>query len=56
MGNFVRVDTVKIAEAAEGTNDDMVMSLAITNSSEVRHLATVFVDLSEFQNAESMVK
>lgn len=49
MGSFVRVETVKIAEAAEGTNDDMVMSAAIVNSSEVRHLASTFVDLSEFQ-------
>ena len=49
MSSFVRVDTVKIAEAAEGANDDTIMSLAIANSSEVRHLASVFVDLSEFQ-------
>lgn len=49
MGSFVRVETVKIAEAAEGTNDDMVMSIAIVNSSEVRHRASIFVDLSEFQ-------
>lgn len=49
MGSFVRVDTSKIAEAAEGANDDMVMSAAIVNSSEVRHLASIFVDLSEFQ-------
>lgn len=34
--NFVRVDTSKLAEAAQGAWDDMVISLAIATSSEVR--------------------
>ncbi len=43
-----RVDGTRIAEAASGSNDDMVFSLAIVNSSEVRALAGHFVDMSEF--------
>jgi hypothetical protein len=37
LESFVRVDTAKIAEAAKGSWDDMVMSLAIACSSEVRN-------------------
>lgn len=36
LDTFVRVDTAKIAAAARGAWDDMVMSLAIACSSEVR--------------------
>jgi hypothetical protein len=36
LESFVRVDTSKVAEAARGAWDDMVMSLAIACSSEVR--------------------
>ena len=39
-----------IAEAAGGSNDDMVFSLAIVNSSEVRALASNFGDWSDFRN------
>jgi hypothetical protein len=45
-----RVDGQRIAQAAEGANDDMVFSLAIVNSSEVRALASYFVDMSDFTN------
>lgn len=45
-----RVDGQRIAQAADGSNDDMVFSLAIVNSSEVRALASYFVDMSEFSN------
>lgn len=49
MGSFIRVETVKLAEAAEGANDDMIISAAIVNSSEVRLHAATFIDLSEYQ-------
>lgn len=49
LGSFIRVDTSKLAEAAEGANDDMVISAGIVNSSEVRLIAATFVDLSEYQ-------
>lgn len=45
MAAFVRVDTSKLAEASEGANDDMVMSLAIACSAETRQLAHLYVDL-----------
>lgn len=45
-----RVDGQRIAQAAEGANDDMVFSLAIVNSSEVRALASYFIDMSEYSN------
>lgn len=47
-----RVDGQRIAEASQGANDDMVFSLAIVNSSEVRSLSSYFVDMSEFLNFE----
>lgn len=49
LGSFIRLDTAKLAEAAEGANDDLVISAGIANSSEVRVLAANFVDLREFQ-------
>lgn len=52
LGSFIRVDTVKLAEAAEGANDDLVISAAIANTSEVRAYAAVFIDMSEFQTPE----
>lgn len=55
LASFVRVDTVKLAEAAEGANDDMVISAGIVNSSEVRMIASMYVDMSDFQSTESMV-
>jgi hypothetical protein len=36
ISSFVRVDGSRRAEAATGANDDMVMSLAIAGSAEVR--------------------
>jgi hypothetical protein len=44
LASFVRVDTSKIAEGATGCRDDMVMSLCIASSQEVRQLGHVFVD------------
>lgn len=49
LASFIRLDTPKLAEAAEGANDDMVISAAIVNSSEVRITGGNFVDLKEFQ-------
>lgn len=46
--SFVRVDTSKIAEAAQGAWDDMVMSLAIATSSEVRSQG---ISLGEFEHS-----
>lgn len=39
-----RIDGKRIAEAAQGANDDMVFSLAIVNSSEVRALGSYYWD------------
>lgn len=44
---FVRVDGTKIAQAAEGAWDDMVMSLAIATSSEVRAQGNVYKQFDE---------
>lgn len=53
MASFIRVDSPqRLAEAAEGANDDMVISAGITNASEVRMNAGVFVDLSEYMGDE----
>jgi hypothetical protein len=44
---FVRVDGSKIATAAQGAWDDMVMSLAIATSSEVRAQGNVYRDFDD---------
>lgn len=50
MASFIRVESPqRLAEAAEGANDDMVISAGIANASEVRINASVFVDLKEYQ-------
>lgn len=48
--NLKRVDGQRIAQAAEGANDDMVFSFGIVNSSEVRALASYYVDMSDYTN------
>lgn len=45
LESFVRVDTTKIAQAAQGAWDDMVMALCIGCSSEVRNQA---IETAEF--------
>lgn len=45
--SFVRVESSKIAEAAEGAWDDMVMSLAIATSSEVRSQGSIYVSFDD---------
>lgn len=52
---FVRVDSSKIAEAAEGAWDDMVMSLAIATSSEVRAQGATFTVYDENDTASPMI-
>ncbi len=42
-----RVDGQRIAEASQGSNDDMVFSLAIVNSSEVRALGSYYYEYGE---------
>ena len=55
MASFIRVDSPqRLAEAAEGANDDMVISAGIANSSQVRLIGGVFVDLSEFQGDDTL--
>lgn len=53
MASFIRVESTinstRLAEAAEGTNDDMVISAGIANASDVRINAGVFIDLKEYQ-------
>ena len=50
LASFIRVDSPqRLAEAAEGANDDMVISAGIANASEVRLNGGVFVDLKEYQ-------
>lgn len=44
--SFIRVDSSKLAEAATGANDDMVMALCIALSSEVRAQA---YNMSDFE-------
>jgi hypothetical protein len=53
LGSFIRVDSPqKLAEAAEGANDDMVISAGISNASEVRMGGSVFVDMSDYMGEE----
>lgn len=49
LASFIRVDSPqKLAEAAQGANDDMVISAGIANASEVRLNGGTYVDLSEY--------
>lgn len=53
LSSFIRVDSPqKLAEAAEGANDDMVISAGIANASEVRINGAVYVDLSDYMGDE----
>jgi hypothetical protein len=53
LASFIRVDSPqKLAEAAEGANDDMVISAGIANASEVRLNGGSYVDLSEYMTDE----
>lgn len=56
LASFIRVDSPqRLAEAAEGANDDMVISAGIANSSEVRLSAGVYVDLSEYMTDDGTI-
>lgn len=44
LESFIRIDTSKLAEAAQGAWDDAVMSLAIAANSEVRNRAVASVE------------
>ncbi len=53
LGSFIRVDSPqRLAEAAEGANDDMVISAGIANASEVRMAGSEYVDLSEYMDGD----
>lgn len=53
LGSFIRVDSPqKLAEAAEGANDDMVISAGIANAMEVRMSGSTFIDLSDYMDGD----
>jgi hypothetical protein len=56
LASFIRVDSPqKLAEAAQGANDDMVISAGIANASEVRINGAVYVDLSEYMTEDGTI-